>query len=501
MVDLVRQALFSILDWQIIAWMVFGMVTGIVSGAIPGLNGGIAMALMLPLTYKLGFLPSLVFLTSIYTGGVFGGAVTAILINAPGAPAAIATVFDGYPMTLKGESNEALGLSVGSSAMGGFLGIIFLILVVSPLANFALKFGPPEIFLLVVLALTCIASISRTDLVKGLLAGLFGILIGSIGMTASGGIRFTFGSIYLIDGIPVIPALIGFISFSALFELLGKEYIAFNKIQSRDVRKILKGIRSVPKNMVNLFRSSLIGIIIGAIPGIGATVASLISYDVAKRSSKNSSKFGTGIPAGVIAAESANNASEGGAMATMLALGIPGGAATAIMIGAFLIQGLIPGPRLIIENQGLVYSLLVAELFEEVLLLIAGFVAVIFFVRVLDIPTKIIVPIVTVTCVIGTYTMRGTLFDSYLLLGFGVLGWIMKKNDYPVMAVVIGIILGPIADSEFARTYEMYAGDFSVFLTSPLCQIFILLILSSLFLPPLISRFVSKKRFLDGVGS
>jgi len=495
MVELLLHGLNNIFTPGIILIMIAGIVIGIVAGAIPGLNAGIAIALMLPITYRLSFLPSLVFLTSIYTGGVWGGAITAILINAPGSPAAIATTFDGYPLTQKGRSSEALGISIGASALGGFIGMVFLVLVISPLAEFALKFGPPEIFLLIVLALTSVASISQTEFFKGLLAGLFGLLIGTIGLTATGSTRFTFGFIYLIDGVPVIPALIGFIAFPELFELMEREYIAPRlSSQARNLSKILKGVKSVIKNPINLLRSSTIGIIIGAIPGVGATVASLISYDTAKRFSKNPKLFGKGEPAGVIAAESANNASEGGATATMLALGIPGGTATAVLIGAFLIQGLIPGPRLIIEHKQLIYSLLSAELVEEIMLLLIGIFAAIFFVRVLEVPTKILVPIVVVTCLIGSFTVRNTLFDSSLLFAFGVLGWIMKKHKYPVIAIVIGIILGPIADAEFLRTYEMYAGDFTVFFKRPICLSIIILMVIVVVTPYLFGYLYKKRR-------
>ena len=499
--ELIAQGMNTVFTLDVLVMAIAGLTVGIVAGGIPGLNAGIAIALMLPATYKMEFFNSLVFLTSIYTGGVFGGAVTAILINAPGAPAAIATVFDGYPMTKKGMSNEALGLSLGASALGGLLGMVFLLYIISPLAQFALKFGPPEMFLLVVLALTSIASISRTDLAKGLLAGLFGILLGSVGMTASGTIRFTFGSVYLIDGIPVIPALIGFIAVSELLTLIGKDYITQSGGgEKQEFRKILAGIAMVPRNLVSLVRSSLIGIGIGAVPGVGATVGSIISYDVAKRFSKRSEEFGSGIPEGVIAAEAANNASEGGAMATMLALGIPGGAATAILIGAFTLQGLIPGPRLLIENKELVYSLICAEMIEEILLLMIGAVIASFFVRALYVPTRILVPLIMVICFLGAFSVRNTFFDAYLLFGFGLLGWIMKKHGYPVIATVIGIILGPIADAELLRTYQMYGDNMTVFLMRPICLTLVIFITLSLVFTPVL-QFVRSRWKQRGNGA
>ena len=345
-------AAVALLDIQLLVFMFLGIFLGVIFGALPGLNAGIGIALMLPVTYTLSPLVSLVFLTSIYTGGVFGGSITAILLNVPGSPASVATTLDGNPMARSGEANEALGLALASSALGGLLGMIFLVLVLKPLAIFALRFGPAEIFLLVIFALTSIASLSEQNLLKGLAAGCFGLLLGTIGMSAAGTARFTFGNVYLLDGIPIIPALIGFLAVSELLAQLEKPDTSLPEAGRLDFSKILSGCLMAPKKFFALFRSSVIGIVIGAIPGVGATVGSLLSYDFARRTSKHPHTFGQGEPVGVVAAEAANNASEGGALATMLALGIPGGAATAILIGALTIQGIVPGPRLIIEHQG-----------------------------------------------------------------------------------------------------------------------------------------------------
>ena len=481
--ELLLTAVTPLADLVIISYMIAGLVAGVVFGAIPGLNAGIGIALMLPVTYGMAPLASLVFLTSIYTGGVFGGAITAILINAPGSPSAVATTFDGHPMAVAGRSNEALGLSLGASALGGLLGMAFLCIVIQPLAAFALRFGPAETFLLVVFALTSIASLSEGSFLKGIAAGLFGLLLGTIGFSASGSMRFTFGSIYLIDGMPIIPALIGFLALSELFCQLEERDRSLPEAGRLQFGKIVSGMMMAPRRAFAVVRSSLIGIIIGAIPGVGATVGSLISYETARRTSRHPERFGKGEPDGIIAAEAANNASEGGAMATMLALGIPGGAATAILIGALTIQGIVPGPRLIIEHQDVIYGLLAAEILEQVLLLAVGFGVAALFLRVIYTPYPILVPAVVVMCYVGAFSVRNASFDALLLVGCGVLGWLMKRDGYPVVATVIGLMLGATADAELIRIFQIYGGDLSVFVTSPICLVLILATLLGLAVP------------------
>lgn len=481
--DVFLSALTPLADISVIIYMLIGLFAGVIFGAIPGLNAGIGIALMLPVTYSMGPLTSLVFLTSIYTGGVFGGAITAILINAPGSPSAVATTLDGYPMALKGQANEALGLSLGSSALGGLLGMIFLCIIIQPLASFALQFGPAETFLLVIFALTSIASLSENSFMKGLVAGLFGLLLGTIGFSASGSLRFTFGSTYLIDGMPIIPALIGFLALSELFSKLETKDIELPRAGRLHFPSILKGMLMAPKRAWTVVRSSIIGIFIGAIPGVGATVGSLISYETARRTSRNPEAYGKGEPDGIIAAESANNASEGGAMATMLALGIPGGAATAILIGALTIQGIVPGPRLIYEHQDVIYGLLAAEMLEQILLLVVGFVVAAGFLRIIYTPYSILVPAVLTMCYIGAFSVRNAGFDAGLLIACGVLGWLMKREGYPVVAVVIGLMLGSTADGELIRLFQLYSGNMSVFWTSPICIVLIFATCMSLAAP------------------
>ena len=302
-----------------------------------------------------------------------------------------------------------------------------------------------------------------------MLAGLFGAMLGTMGMSSTGAIRGGFNIMFLLDGIPVIPALIGLFAFSELFFLMEKEYITESGgIIARDLRKIIQGFYTALKYPLNLIRSSFIGVIIGALPAAGATVANIVSYNEAKRFSRHPETFGKGDPEGLVAAEAANNSSEGGAMATMLALGIPGGQATAVLIGAFMLQGLLPGPRLFYKHMHVVYGLIAAEMIEEIVLVGAGLVVAYYFAGIVTIPTRILIPIIAMFCTVGSFALRNTMFDAYLMFVFGLIGWIMRKHRYPVIAVVLGIILGPIADNELIHTHQLFAGDLSVFFTRPI---------------------------------
>lgn len=465
----VGEILPTIVTSDLLLLMVAGLAMGTVFGAIPGLTGGTAIALMLPVTYYMDPLSSLVFLTSIYSGGNWGGAITAILLNTPGSPASAATVFDGYPMMKKGQVGRALGLAVGASALGEAIGALFLVFAIAPLGNIALSFGPPEMFMVGVFGLSIIASLQGTNLFKGFLAGALGLLLGTVGMSATGALRGTFGRYELLDGIPLIPALIGIFAFSEVLEMMGQTYLSDPSRMSRDqVREMLRGMGEVLRRPFNLIRSALIGVGIGALPGAGATVASLVSYNVAKNLSRQPEKYGTGIPEGVIASEAANSSSEGGATATMLVLGVPGGAATAVMLGAIILQGWVPGPRLVYDHQDVIYALILSQFVQCFLQLPVGATIAYFFSKIVNIPIRYLVPILVVVTVAGTYAGRNTLLDPAVMVVFGVLGWLLKRYDYPAIAVILGLILGPMVDAELIRTLQRFDGDLTVFFTRPI---------------------------------
>jgi len=472
-----------------------GVAFGIITGAIPGFTTSLAIAMMLPITFKMPIIESIVFLMGIYTGGCFGGSISAILLGIPGTPQAVVTANDGYPMNKQGKANEALGLAVGASTMGTILGAIFLILVMQPLVNITLKFGPAEMFMVAVFGLTIIASLQEGGLIKGLLAGLFGVLLGTIGMTTTGVVRGTFGFLHLMDGIPIVPALIGFIGLPELYRMLEKEFVTDVKgvEMGPNWGKLIYGFRLALTHRVTILRSSIIGIIVGALPGAGATIASIISYNEARRWSRHPERYGKGEPDGIVASEAANNSSEGGATACMLALGIPGGTATAVLIGALMLQGLIPGPRLFIDNMPLVYGVMLSLLLSTVFLIAIGLIVSYYCAKIITVPTMILVPVIMVFSVIGTYAVRNYVFDIYITLIFSVIGYLMTRYGYPVIAVILGIILGPIADVELLKTYQRFAGDWSVFFTRPISLVLFLMSFFGVLLPFFLKWFNSRR--------
>ncbi|UOD49986.1 tripartite tricarboxylate transporter permease [Orrella daihaiensis] len=485
-------------DWQVILMMILGLLFGIVTGAIPGFSTPLAISVMLPVTFGMDSLQAIVFLTCIYAGGNFGSSISAILINIPGSPQAIVTGLDGYPMTQQGRGSEALGVAVAASAIGNLLGAIFLILILPLLVKFALSFGPPELFLVGVIGLTIIASLHKSFL-KAAIAGLFGVLIGTIGMTDTGAMRGTWGFYELLDGVPLIPALIGLIGFSELFMMLQRTYVAGDSAadsgteKSKNLKQLLRGFVTTLRHPITLLRASTIGVLIGGLPGAGATVASVVSYNEGRRYSKNSANFGKGEPEGVINSEAANNASEGGALALLLSLGIPGGLATAVLIGGFMLQGLVPGPRLFMDNPALMYGVMTSQVFASFMLLFFGLVVSFYAAKIIRVPTMVLIPLIALFSIVGTYAVKLLMFDVYIMLVFAVVGVVLRKFDYPLIAVILGLILGPILDDQLMRTYQGSGGlSISIFLERPMSLL--LLAILALSLLPLVVRLAKEHK-------
>ena len=465
-----------------IMYMFGGVFFGLVLGALPGLTGTLGIALMLPFTYTKDPLKALVFLLSIYTGGLFGGAITAIMINTPGSPANIATMLDGYPMMKKGMASEALGLALTSSVIGGLIGCLFLLLITEPLANLSLKFGPAEMFMVAVFGLSVVGSLGD-DPIKGIFSGLLGILLGTVGMNANGIERGTFGILYLLDGIPLIPCLIGFLSLPEILTLINQQYVITGNIPSPSLLKILSAWKEIVKRPVQVIATSVLGVFVGIMPAAGATVASLLSYNQCKQFCKRRQLFGTGIPEGVIASETANNASEGGAMSTMLVLGIPGSASTAMLLGALMLQGWVPGPSLFIDHRDIIYASISSLFIQQIVMYIVGLWLCLCAASVLKVPVRYLIPCVLLFMVLGAFANRNAFFDAGLMLVFGIFGYVMKKYDFPVMPTVLGIILGPIADRELLRTVQMYSGNYLAIFEKPIVLLLLGISIASIILP------------------
>jgi putative tricarboxylic transport membrane protein len=445
-----------------------GLAIGLVFGAMPGISITMAMAIFLPLTLYMDFLPAIIFLTSIYTGAGFGGSVPAVLMNIPGTSSAVATTFDGYPMARKGEYNQALGVALCSSVIGTLASYVLLFVLIAPVAAVVLKIGPLEMFAIAVWGMLLLGSLSGSSMARGLLAGVFGVLLGTIGMNTAGFIRGTMGVPWLLDGIPTIPAMMGLLAASQLLNLANTTYLISDESERRiSLGQILSGVRLALRYPTVIFRGATIGVLIGAIPGVGSSISNLISYAETKRNASDGDTFGTGNPKGVIAAESANSSSEGGAMATMLALGIPGGGATAILLAAFAMHNIIGGPSFIDQNKDIVYAIIFSNFAQAILLFVVGLAFVFIASYVVRVPLSFLIPSVLVVSVFGAYATTGTIAGPITLVIFGVVGWAMVRYEYPVAAAVVGILLGRLLETQLLRSWQISGGELSYVLERP----------------------------------
>ncbi|PHR74411.1 MAG: hypothetical protein COA66_01060 [Arcobacter sp.] len=490
------QAALTLLFSQPSYWLVVipGIMIGLFFGATPGLQTSMAMAIFLPMTLYMDFLQAMLFLTAIFTGGGFGAGVPAILMNIPGTSSAIATAFDGYPMAKQGRHNEALGLALGSSTFGVFLGYILLFFLIKPMSLFVLKLGPSEMFIVILWGLTLIASLTGEHVIKGLIAGLFGLLIGTIGFSEAGVMRGTMGIEILADGIPVIPAMMGMFAASELFKLVKTEFLVEDE-SKRQVRisEIVQGFKKAFSYPVILIRGSIIGVLIGAVPGVGSSVSNLLSYIETKRRDKDPDSFGKGNPKGVVASEAANSTSEAGSMATLLALGIPGGGATAVMLAAFAMHNITGGPQFIREEMDIVYAIIFANFGQVFLLIILGLLLIPVLASIIKVKMTYLVPSVLVLAVCGSFGLTGNMSGPNTVLVFAIIGWLFRRYHFSVPAAVIGMLLGAMAESSLVQTLQISGGKFSYLFERPITLVILSLLLFSLFGSKLIQKFTQKK--------
>ena len=488
------QLLFS--DANIWFMILPGLLIGLTAGAIAGISNSMAMAICLPLTLYMDFLPAVMFLTAIFTGSGFGGAITSILMGIPGTTSAVATTFDGYPMARQGRHNEALGVALASSVIAVLYSYVILFFVVGPLGAWVITLGPAEMLLVALWGLSMIAVLGGNDLTKGIVAGCFGLMLGTIGMNTSGYLRGTLGIPFLLDGIPVVPAMMGMFAASQLLALVGSNFLVTDEDSRRaDYRRILAGTKYVFQNPWFHLKGSLLGVFIGAIPGVGSSVGNLISYAEAKRSDPDPDSYGKGNPRGVIAAESANSSSEGGSMVTMLALGIPGGGGTAMLIAAFAMHNVTGGPQFIANNMDIVYTIIFGNFVQTALLVFIGLAFLSVAGNIVRVPLNILIPSVMVLAIIGSFAITGDQAGPITLFIFAAIGWIMKRYDYPVAATVIGLLLGNMVESELIRTWQLSGGlEPSFFLTRPVALAFAVLLLLSLLQPIIKKQLANRKK-------
>ncbi|WP_370221701.1 tripartite tricarboxylate transporter permease [Cytobacillus sp.] len=488
-----EQILTQVFDFQTLTLVFAGVFLGVVFSAIPGLTATMGIALLIPYTFSLPQVPAISMLLGIYIGGMYGGSITAILIRTPGTPSAAATLLDGYPMAAKGQAGKALNYATIGSFVGGIISCFILILIAPQLAAFGLKFGPAEFFALAVFGLSIVGTISGKNVVKGLIVVGVGLLIATVGMDPIGGVaRFTFGSINLTSGVSFIPALIGLFAVSQVIKEIEEKVTANTKKKIKYQRERVS-LRETFSYWKEFLRASAIGTFIGIIPGTGTSIATFLSYNESKRFAKpeRRKEYGKGIPEGVIATETSNNAVTGGALIPLLTLGIPGDVVTAVILGGLLIQGVTPGPLLFQNNGPLVYSLFITLIIANVFMLLIGLFAVRFVGKIVDVPKNVLLPIVVTLCFIGSYSLSNNLFDVWVALAFGVIGYLLEKFNYPLPPLILGIILGPIIESNLRRTIIESSGDLSVFFTRPISGVFLTIALVS-FLYPLIKDFWRK---------
>jgi putative tricarboxylic transport membrane protein len=464
--------------------IVVGVIAGIFVGAMPGLSPSMGVAILLPFTFKMPPLIGLVLLTAVYLASNYGGSITAVTINTPGTPSAVATAFDGYPLTLQGKAGWGLGVSLVASTVGGMVGIIILILFSQPLAAVAVKMHPAEYFTLALFGLSTVASLAGKDWAKAFTSALLGLLINTIGIDPISGVkRYTFGETNLFDGFDFIPALIGLFALSEVF----------SKIEEGSWKTHLSGEISKKEQWPTFkdywklkwatLQASLVGTLIGIFPGAGSAIASFVAYDLGKRTSKHPETFGKGNPEGVAASEAANSASVGGAMVPLLTLGIPGSASTAVLIGALMIHDLSPGPLLFTERPDLVYGLFASMFVANAVMFFLGLWGSRLWIKVTRVPLNVLIPIIISIASVGSFAVKNSLFDVGACFGFGVAGWVLKRYGYPMAPIVLGMVLGKLMEVNFRRAVIM--GGYGVFFLRP-ASLILLLISIAAFAYPLI---------------
>lgn len=481
-------------DFYVIILLFIGSAIGLIFGVLPGLGPTMGVSLALPFTLRMNPQAAFAILLGVYCGATFGGSISAILVNIPGTPAALMTVLEGYPMSQRGEAGKAISLATISSFFGGLISVLFLALFAPLIAEMALAFSAQEYFSIVVFALSIIAYVSPGSMLKGFMSGLLGLLIATIGTDPMTAIpRFTFGNTNLLGGIELIPLLIGVFGISESLMMVEGNII---DLASAKVNQKIEGLIPKFKEIKSLFkpilRGSIIGTFIGAIPAAGGSTAAIVAYGLEKRISKRIELFGTGIPEGIAAPESANNGATGGAMIPMMTLGIPGDATTAVLLGGLMLHGLLPGPLLFQNHPGLVSAIFIMMALSNFAFLIYGLIGAKYFSRIITIPKIYLVPAVIVLCVLGTYSLRNNLFDVWILLGSGAIGYIMRKVAIPPAPMILGFILGSLLESNLRRALMLSKGDITTFFTRPLSLSFLILTVICCIVPFLTKRLKSQ---------
>ncbi|MGI6095460.1 MAG: tripartite tricarboxylate transporter permease [Lachnospiraceae bacterium] len=481
--SLIGQSFLTVLTPSTLLMLIMGVAVGIVFGAIPGLSASMAIALFLPMTFSMEVTNGICTLVALYVGGVSGGLVSAILLKMPGTSGSVATTFDGYPLAQKGQAGRAVGIAVISSFTGGMASFIVLMFVAPQVAKIALKFSAVEYFAVILFAIMMVFSLAGKSVLKGVIAAILGLMVSTVGIAPVDGVqRFTFGKSELLNGFSILPTLIGLFAVTELFNLAEKKRTADKEsiIELKKIKGFGFSFKEFWQHKYTFLRSFLIGLGIGILPGIGDTASNMVSYSVAKTTSKHPEEFGHGAVDGIIAPECANNASIGGALIPLLSLGIPGDGVTAIILGGFMIQGLTPGPLLFTTNRELVYSIFAALIVCNFIMLALEFFGMRGFVKMLRVPKHILLPIIILMCMVGAFAANNRLFDVKSILLFGVLGYAMKKFDVPVAPFVLSFVLGTLLETNLRRGIMLTQGSFTAFFTRPIAAVFLVAAMAAL---------------------
>jgi putative tricarboxylic transport membrane protein len=484
MFEAITAALGMLGHFDAIILIFIGAFIGLVFGIMPGVGGVTALVLVVPITFGWQPANAMFFLTGIMGAVGFGGAVPAILINTPGTAMAAASCFDGYPMAQRGEAGRALGISASSSFFGGLFGLVLLVLLIPVTRRIVLMLGPPDFFLTVLWGLSAVAVAAQGNMVKGLFAGGIGLCISLVGFSPVFGVmRYNFGTQYLYEGIPMSAFLLGIFAISEVFHMLtSRGAIAKDQIEGT-MKGVIGGIIEVFEHKMTFFVSSIIGVIVGIIPGVGGAVANFLSYVAGMQYSKHPETFGKGNPEGLIASETANDSKDGGALLPTVAFGIPGSAEMVILLGAFVIHGIEPGPGMLINHLDVVFVLILGLLVSKLMANTLGLMASCYLIRVTKVNVKYLMPFIVIISFVGCFAYRGNLWDIIPLLIFGVVGFGARRFGFPRVCLVIGYILGDIAETMYTQSLMISYGSYSTFVDTPLRVVLIVLVILTLAVP------------------
>lgn len=487
-------------SWENLFFCFVGTLIGTLIGVLPGIGPVTGVAILIPITFGMNPTTAIITMAGVYYGAMYGGSTTSILLNVPGESSSVMTTLDGYQMARKGRAGPALGMAALSSFIAGTFAVLMLTLIAPILADFAISFGPPEYFALTLLGLTMVTSLGGDAPLKGIISAALGILFACFGIDAQSGVaRFTFGNVYLLDGVGFIGAAVGLFAVSEVLVNIEQPTQQIFTNAKLNLRGLLPNFQDWKDSFGAIGRGSVIGFFVGVLPGAGAAIASFIAYAAEKKCSKHPEKFGTGVIEGVAAPEGANNAAAGGALVPLLTLGIPGSGTTAVMLGALLIHGMRPGPMLFSENPEFVWGLIASMYIGNIMLIILNLPMIGLWVRLLRVPYKILMPLIITISAVGVFVTDNNIFDVWVMFSFGLMGYLMRKLNYPAAPMVLALVLGPMMEMALRQSLSMSQGSIAIIFTRPISATLAVLALMSLFFPLIRILLVRCRVFKKGV--